>query len=207
MKHSTKILQLLKRTYPDADCSLRYRSPLQLLVATILSAQCTDIQVNKITPALFDKYKTADDYANAPLKDIEESIKSTGFFHNKTKNIQGACQTIAEEFNGTVPDTMNELLTLPGVGRKTANVVLSNGFSKNEGFVVDTHVFRLSHRIGLAAGTTPEKVEQELMKIFPQNDWAYLSHALILHGRKYCTARKPKCSECPLAKECQKALD
>lgn len=197
-----KINRLLKKHYPDAGCSLRHRDPLELLVATILSAQCTDVQVNKITPELFAKYRTAKDYADAPLSVLEGHIRTTGFFHNKAKNIQGACRMIAQQYNGQVPDTMEELLTLPGVGRKTANVVLGNAFGKNEGFVVDTHVFRLSHRLGLATGATPEKVEQELVKVFPQNDWAYLSHALILLGRQYCQARKPNCAACPLTEVC-----
>jgi endonuclease-3 len=199
-----QFLTALKKQFPDAGCSLRFQSPLELLVATILSAQCTDIQVNKVTPNLFKKYRTAKNFANASITELEEAIRTTGFYHNKAKNIQGACREITERFNGNVPDTMETLTSLPGVGRKTANVVLGNSFGKNEGFVVDTHVFRLSHRMGLAVGTTPEKVEQELMKVFPQNDWAFLSHALILHGRKNCNARKPTCELCPFKKFCPK---
>lgn len=202
MKHAVKILTGLKNAYPDAGCSLSFRSPLELLVATILSAQCTDVRVNKVTPKLFQQFCSAKDYAAAPIEQLEEAIRTTGFFHNKAKNIQNACRRIAEEFGGKVPDTMESLVSLPGVGRKTANVVLSNGFGRNEGFVVDTHVFRLSHRLGLAEGKTPEKVEQELMKLFPQTDWAFLSHALILHGRKFCKARNPICTCCPLKKHC-----
>ena len=197
-----KILTDLKKTYPDAGCSLSFRSPLELLIATILSAQCTDVQVNKVTPHLFRQFHSAQGYAEAPLELLEDAIRTTGFFHNKAKNIQNACREIVEKFDGKVPDTMELLVSLPGVGRKTANVVLSNGFGRNEGFVVDTHVFRLSHRLGLSQGKTPEKVEQELMQLFPQKDWAYLSHAFILHGRQICNARKPQCADCPLKKDC-----
>ena len=197
-----KILAGLKKIYPDAICSLSFRSPLELLVATILSAQCTDVQVNKVTPALFRQFRSAKDYATAPLEQLEGLIRTTGFFHNKAKHIQNACRKIVEQFGGKVPDTMEALVSLPGVGRKTANVVLSNGFGWNEGFVVDTHVFRLSHRLGLVEGNTPEKVEQELMHHFPQADWAYLSHVLILHGRRFCNARKPLCGDCPIKKDC-----
>jgi endonuclease-3 len=199
-----KILRGLKKAYPDAGCSLSFRSPLELLVATILSAQCTDVQVNKVTPKLFQQFRSAQDYASAPLEQLEEAMRTTGFFHNKAKNIQNSCREIVSKFGGNVPDTMESLTSLPGVGRKTANVVLSNGFGQNEGFTVDTHVFRLSHRLGLVKGKTPEKAEQELMQLFPQTDWAYLSHALILHGRKVCNARKPHCTNCPLAKNCPK---
>jgi endonuclease-3 len=203
-RQAKKILTALKKAYPDAGCSLRYHSPLELLVATILSAQCTDVQVNKVTPELFKKYRSVEDFAVAPLEEIEEAIRTTGFFHNKAKNIQRACREIARRFGGKIPGTMDELITLPGVGRKTANVVLGNAFGRNEGFVVDTHVFRLSHRIGLAEGSTPEKVERELMSLFPQDDWAYLSHALIQLGRGFCNARKPNCTDCPLAGCCCK---
>ena len=203
-RHATRILTGLKKAYPDAGCSLSFRSPLELLVATILSAQCTDVQVNKVTPKLFRQFRSAEDYAAAPLEQLEEAIRTTGFFHNKAKNIQNSCREIIERFSGQVPDTMESLTSLPGVGRKTANVVLSNGFARNEGFVVDTHVFRLTHRLGLVKGKTPEKAEQELVRLFPQKDWAYLSHALIVHGRKVCNARKPHCSVCPLTKDCPK---
>ena len=192
----------MKKGYPDAGCSLSFRSPLELLVATILSAQCTDVQVNKVTPTLFRQFCSAEDYATVPLEQLEEAIRTTGFFHNKAKNIQNSCREIVAKFGGNVPDTMELLTSLPGVGRKTANVVLSNGFGRNEGFVVDTHVFRLTHRLGLVKGKTPEKTEQELMRLFPQTDWAYLSHALISHGRKVCNARKPRCTDCILAKNC-----
>jgi len=203
-RYARRILLGLKKAYPDAGCSLSFRSPLELLVATILSAQCTDVQVNKVTPQLFQRFLTAEDYATVPLEQLEEAIRTTGFYHNKAKNIQNSCREIVEKFDGSVPDTMELLTSLPGVGRKTANVVLSNGFGRNEGFVVDTHVFRLSHRLGLVSGKTPEKAEQELMLLFPQTDWAYLSHALIMHGRKVCSARKPRCNDCPLATDCPK---
>ena len=202
--YAKKILTGLKKAYPEAGCSLSFRSPLELLVATILSAQCTDVQVNKVTSKLFLQFRSAADYAAIPLEQLEEAIRTTGFFHNKAKNIQNACRKIIATFGGQVPDTMESLTSLPGVGRKTANVVLSNGFGRNEGFVVDTHVFRLSHRLGLVKGKTPEKAEQELMTLFPQTDWAYLSHALILHGRQTCKARKPQCVDCPLNKNCPK---
>jgi endonuclease-3 len=205
--HAKKILAGLKKAYPNAGCSLSFRSPLELLVATILSAQCTDVRVNKVTPELFQQFRSAKDYATVPIEQLEEAIRTTGFFHNKAKNIQNTCRVIVEKFGGNVPDTMESLITLPGVGRKTANVVLSNGFGRNEGIVVDTHVFRLSHRLGLAIGNTPEKVEQELTQLFPQTDWGYLSHALILHGRQVCTARKPRCADCPLKKVCMKPTE
>jgi len=192
------ILRRLKKAFPEAGCSLRFRSPLELLVATILSAQCTDVQVNKITPALFERFPSAKDYVEAPLEQIEESIKSTGFYHNKAKNIQGSCRMLLERFGGEVPNTMEALISLPGVGRKTANVVLGNWFGLAEGITVDTHVFRLSRRLGLAVGNTPEKVEQELVVLFPKKNWTLLSHALILHGRDCCRAQRPDCKRCRL---------
>ena len=197
-----KILRRLKKAFPDAGCSLRFRSSLELLVATILSAQCTDVQVNKITPALFERFPTARDYAKAPLEQIEESIKSTGFYHNKAKNIQGSCRMLLERFGGEVPNTMEALTSLPGVGRKTANVVLGNWFGLAEGITVDTHVFRLSRRMGLAGGSTPEKVEKDLVELFPKKEWTILSHALILHGRACCRAQKPDCKHCRLSDCC-----
>ena len=203
-RYAKWVLAGLKKVYPEASCSLLFQSPLELLIATILSAQCTDVQVNKVTPKLFRQFRTAKDYATVPIEQLEKVIRTTGFFHNKAKNIQNACREIIKNFEGHVPHTMESLISLPGVGRKTANVVLSNGFGKNEGFVVDTHVFRLSHRLGLVTGKTPEKAELELMSIFPQADWAYLSHALILHGRQICKARKPMCTDCPFKKNCPK---
>ena len=197
-----KVLRRLKRAFPEAGCALRFSSSLELLVATILSAQCTDVQVNKITPALFAKFRLAKDYAEAPLQQIEAAIKSTGFYHNKAKNIQATCRLLLERFGGEVPATMEELTSLPGVGRKTANVVLGNWFGRAEGVTVDTHVFRLSRRMGLAKGNTPEKVEKELVALFPQKEWTNLSHVLILHGRTCCRARKPDCEHCILADCC-----
>lgn len=199
---AAKFSRKLKKLYPDAGCSLQHHSPMELLIATILSAQCTDVQVNKVTPELFREFPTIKSFAEASIESIEKSVKSTGFYHNKAKNIQGACRMILDRFGGEVPDTMEALTSLPGVGRKTANVVLGNGFDRNEGFVVDTHVFRLSRRMGVAEGTTPEKVELELMQVFPKNDWAYLSHALILLGRGPCKARKANCDVCPMNDFC-----
>lgn len=201
-KQAQKVARALKKEFPEAGCSLEFRSPLELLISTILSAQCTDVRVNKVTPKLFATFRTAEAFAEAPVERIEELVRSTGFYHNKAKNIKGACRAIVDRFGGRVPGTMDELISLPGVGRKTANVVLGNGFGRNEGFVVDTHVFRLSRRMGLAEGATPEKVERELMRLFPQEDWRFLSHAMILHGRRDCRARKPRCETCPLHDFC-----
>ncbi len=197
-----KILSALKRTYPNAHCELNFGNPLQLLIATILSAQCTDKRVNIVTAELFKKFKTAKDFAGAPLAQIEEAIKSTGFFRNKAKNIKACCATLVEKFNGEVPRTMDELHALAGVGRKTANVVLGNAFDINVGVVVDTHVTRLSNRLGLAKGTDAVKLEQELMKLVPQDDWTLFSHWLIWHGRRRCDARKPDCANCEIQKLC-----
>ena len=205
-KHAETILAGLKNLYPEAGCSLSFRSPLELLVATILSAQCTDVRVNKVTSALFLQFRSPMDYANVPLEQLEEAIRPTGFFRNKAKNIQNACREIIERFDGQVPNTMESLTSLPGVGRKTANVVLSNGFGLHEGIVVDTHVFRLSRRLGLVKGKTPEKAELELMTLFSQADWAYLSHALILHGRQVCRAKKPLCTNCLFNKVCRDSI-
>ena len=209
-KHSdtsrvNQIRRHLKRKYGDAVCSLHFADTFQLLVATILSAQCTDVRVNMVTPLLFKRFPSVRSFAEAPIAEIETAIKSTGFYRNKAKNIQGASLAILEQFDGQVPKTMTELLTLPGVGRKTANVVLGNGFGVSVGFVVDTHVFRISRRLGIAAGNTPEKVERELMNRFPQSDWTFLSHAFILHGRSCCRARKPLCDQCGLRNFCVSA--
>jgi endonuclease-3 len=197
-ERTQKILSALKRVYPDAHCELNFSSPLQLLVATILSAQCTDKRVNIVTAELFKKYKTAKDFADAPLAEIEDAVKTTGFFRNKAKNIKACCATLAEKFGGEVPRTMDELHALAGVGRKTANVVLGNAFGINVGVVVDTHVTRLSNRLGLAKGTDAVKLEQELMKLVPQNDWCVFSHWLIWHGRRRCAARSPDCANCEI---------
>jgi endonuclease-3 len=199
-----KILKGLQEEYPEVTCALDHRDPLQLLVSTILSAQCTDVRVNLVTPALFAKYPTAADYANARLPELEKLIHSTGFFRNKAKNIKAAGQRLLTEFRGSVPKTMEELLTLPGVARKTANVVLGTAYGIASGIVVDTHVFRLSHRLGLTRAKTPEKVEQDLMKVIPLTEWIQFSHRLIRHGRKVCSARNPQCDRCSLNAVCSK---
>lgn len=208
-QRAKKILAALRKLYPEADCALRHSEPLQLLMATILSAQSTDETVNKVTPVLFAKYPTAKAIAEAPSADIETIIHSTGFFRQKTKSLQGACRKIVEEFGGRVPETLEELVTLPGVARKTANVVLGTGFGKNEGIVVDTHVGRLATRLGLTPSSKDSKdavkIESDLMPLFPRESWTFLGHALIWHGRRVCDARKPKCGECTLAKYCPSA--
>lgn len=199
-----KIWPLLKKAYPDAKIALRFVNPLELLVSTILSAQCTDVRVNMVTKDLFKKYKKASDFANADLKEIEEGIRSTGFFRNKALNIQGACKRIIEQYDRKVPSTMEELLTLPGVGRKTANCVLGDAFGI-PGITCDTHVIRLSRRLGLSENSDPVKLEFDLAEIVPQADWTRFSHLLIHHGRNVCKARKPDCGNCPLAKHCPAA--
>ncbi|MDE3202469.1 MAG: endonuclease III [Acidobacteriota bacterium] len=196
------ILRGLDEAYPDVECALNHRSPWELLVATILSAQCTDVRVNMVTPALFKRFPTPQAMAKASLPELEELIKTTGFFRNKAKSIQGAGKKISEDFCGKVPQTLAELITVPGAARKTANVVLGVCFGKAEGVVVDTHVFRIARRLGLAKGDTPQKVEQELMKTLPQDRWISFSHQLIHHGRKVCDARKPKCDQCNLEQLC-----
>ena len=202
LERTQKILSALKRVYPAAHCELNFSSPLQLLVATILSAQCTDKRVNLVTAELFKKYRTAKDFADAPLAEIEEAVKSAGFFRNKAKNLKACCAALVEKFGGEVPRTMDELHALAGVGRKTANVVLGNAFGINVGVVVDTHVTRLSNRLGLAKGTDAVKLEQDLIKLVPQNDWCLFSHQLIWHGRRRCDARKPDCANCEIQKLC-----
>src|SRR5213596_180868 len=205
MKAGERVAQLIKiwpKVYPDAHTELDFKNPLELLIATILSAQCTDKRVNMVTPALFKKYRTAKDYATAPPVELENAIKSTGFFRNKTKSIRAATSTIAEKFGGKVPASMEELRELPGVGRKTANVVLGNAFGKNEGIVVDTHVARLSQRLGLTKQRDAEKIERDLMKLVPREYWTDWSHWLIWHGRRRCFARKPDCSQCEIFRLC-----
>jgi endonuclease-3 len=200
-----RVAQLLKawpKTYPTAHCELDFRNPLELLVATILSAQSTDKRVNMVTPALFRKYRTAKGYADAPLAELENAIKSTGFYRNKAKSIRGAMREIVEKHAGKVPDTMAKLCALPGVGRKTANVVLGNAFHKDEGIVVDTHVIRLSQRLGLTKQKDPVKIELDLMKLVPREHWTDWSHWLIWHGRRRCYARKPDCSRCEVFHLC-----
>ena len=197
-----EILAGLRKAYPDAHCELNFSNPLELLVATILSAQCTDRRVNLVTAELFRKFRTARDYADAPLAEIEEAIKSTGFFRNKAKHIQACCRKLVGRHGGEVPRTMEELHALDGVGRKTANVVLGNAFDLNVGVVVDTHVSRLSQRLGLTRERTPEKIELALMKLVPQADWTLFSHWLIWHGRRRCDARQPDCVRCEIRDLC-----
>jgi endonuclease-3 len=199
-----KIWPILVKTYPEAKIALRFVNPLELLIATILSAQCTDARVNMVTKDLFRKYKTATDWAGADLKRIEEDIRSTGFFRNKALNIKGACTRIVEQHGGKVPGTMEELLTLPGVGRKTANCVLGDAFGV-PGITCDTHVIRLSRRLGLSENSDPVKLEFDLAEIVPKKNWTAFSHLIITHGRRVCMARKPNCPECPIAKYCPSA--
>ena len=199
------VLDRLLAEYPDAHCALDFRNAYQLLVATILSAQCTDKRVNMVTPALFRKYPTARALAGASRDDVEAMIRSTGFFRNKAKSLLGMAGAVTEEHAGKIPDTMDALTHLPGVGRKTANVVLGNAFEKNEGIVVDTHVTRLSQRLGLTRAGTAEKIEQSLLPLFPRDRWTILSHLFIEHGRRVCAARNPNCAECVLADVCPSA--
>lgn len=197
-----KIIVRLARAYPDATCALHHRSALELLVATILSAQSTDARVNMVTPALFAKYKTAADFASADPQTLEQEIHSTGFFRNKTKSIIGMAQAVVERHGGQVPDTMEELVELPGVGRKTANVLLGTWFRKNEGIVVDTHVQRLATLLGLTKQKDPVKIERDLMAVVPREKWTWFSHTLILHGRGVCIARRPRCEVCVVNRWC-----
>lgn len=200
-----QIIAGLKRAYPDAHCELNYSTPLELLIATILSAQCTDKQVNIVTAELFKKYRRAEDFANATQEQLEGDVRRIGFFRNKAKNIRACCHKLLERHGGEVPRTMDELTALDGVGRKTANVVLGNDFGINVGVVVDTHVSRLSQRLGLTRETTPEKIEQDLVKLVPQSEWTLFSHWLIWHGRRRCGARKPDCAACEIARLCPSA--
>ncbi len=201
----TPLIQRLHEAYPDAECALHHRNAFELLVATILSAQCTDERVNKVTPALFARFPTPEAMAAADREELESLIRSTGFYHNKAKNIQGAAQRIVSAYGGVVPQTMDELLTLPGVARKTANVVLGVIFKIADGVVVDTHVKRLSNRLGLTTQSDPEKIERDLQTITPQAEWINLSHLLIFHGRNVCDARKPNCAACTLSDLCPSA--
>ncbi|MFN7941968.1 MAG: endonuclease III [Thermoanaerobaculia bacterium] len=204
-ERTARLLARLRRAYPDTRCALDHHDPLQLLVATILSAQCTDVRVNLVTPALFARCPTAADYAAIPTAELEALIQSTGFFRNKAKSLKGLGAALVAEHGGRVPRSMAALVRLPGVGRKTANVVLGNAFGDNEGVVVDTHVDRLAHRLKLSAGRNPEAVERDLMALVPRADWTLWSHLLIDHGRKVCNARKPRCAECVLADLCPSA--
>jgi endonuclease III len=197
-----QIFTRLQAAYPDAKCALDHQSALQLLVATILSAQSTDKMINTITPALFKKYKTAEQFANSDTAELENMIHSSGFFRNKAKSIKGAARLIADQYGGNVPDTMEELLKLPGVARKTANVVLGVVYEKAEGVVVDTHVQRLSRRLDFSKEEKPEKIEKDLMQLFPKDQWVLLGHLLIHHGRAKCSAQRPKCADCPIEDLC-----
>lgn len=199
-----RVYRQLGKLYPDAKCALNHRNAFELMVSTILSAQCTDVRVNMVTPMLFKSYPDAGAMAKAPLPKIERLIRTTGFFRNKAKFLKGASQVIVEKRQGQVPDRMDELLELPGVARKTANVILGNAFGKDEGVVVDTHVARLSQRLGFTKKKTPDKIERDMMAICPRKDWTMLAHLLIFHGRQVCTARKPACDQCKLAKDCPK---
>lgn len=203
-KHASEIIKRLKKAYPDAHCALNHTNAFELLIATILSAQCTDERVNIVTANLFRKYRAPADYLEVAQEELEKDIHSTGFFRNKAKNIQGACQKIIEIYGGEIPQTMDELLILNGVARKTANVVLGNAFGIASGVVVDTHVSRLSQRLGLTAETAPEKIEKDLSALVLKKDWIMFPHWLISHGRKICQARKPKCAECVLNDICPK---
>lgn len=201
-----EIMRLLEKEWPDAKIALHYSNPLELLIATILSAQCTDERVNMVTKSLFKKYTKAEDYANARLDELEEDIKPTGFYRNKAKNIKAACKLLVEKFDSEVPRTMEDMVSLPGVARKTANIVLANAYGVIEGIAVDTHVRRLAKRLGLTENTDPNKIEKDLMAIVPRDKWLRITDLLIFHGRYICIARKPKCGECALNKICPSAF-
>jgi len=201
-----EIIKLLKRAHPDAKCALNHSSPFELLVATILSAQCTDERVNKVTAELFRKYRKPEDYLKVPATELQEDIRTTGFFRNKTKSIQGACAMLIDEFHGQVPKTMDELLKLPGVARKTANVVLGVGYEIAAGIVVDTHVTRVSWRLSLTKHKDAVKIEQDLVELVPKKDWIIFSHLLIFHGRRICKARRPVCEECSIEELCPSSI-
>ncbi len=206
MNKKKEILELLKKHYPHAKIILKYSNEWELLVAVILSAQCTDVMVNKVTEKLFKKYKTIKDYANADLKELEQDIRSTGFYRNKAKNLKTAAKVVLEQFGGQLPRSIDEMIRIPGAARKTANVVLGNAFGIYEGIAVDTHVSRLSQRLGLSHQKDPNKIEQDLMKLYEKKDWFSLTYLLIEHGRKICEAKKPKCDECFLNKLCPSAF-
>ena len=201
-----KIIDLLEKDHANTKIALQYKNPLELLVATILSAQATDEQINAITPKLFQKYKTAEDYANADLTELEQDIKSSGFYHNKAKNLKNSAKLLVEKYNSQVPKTMEELVELPGVARKTANIVLSNAYGVVVGVAVDTHVRRLAQRLGLTENSNPDKIEKDLMKIIPKDKWMRITDLLIFHGRRICNARKPNCAECVLNEICPSAF-
>ena len=201
-----KIIEILEKEHNDAEIALNFNNPLELLVSTILSAQCTDERVNLVTPNLFKKYAKAEDYANADLKELEQDVRSTGFYRNKAKNIKKSCQLLVEKHNSQVPKTMQELIELPGVARKTANIVLQNAYGIIEGIAVDTHVRRLAQRLGLTENRNPEKIEKDLMMITPKNEWMHITDLLIFHGRRICDAKKPRCAKCVLNEICPSAF-
>ncbi len=201
-----KILALLEKEYSGAWCSLSHKNPLQLLISTILSAQCTDARVNMVTPKLFERYKTAKDFANSPQSELEPYIRSTGFYHSKAKNIINAAKKIVKNYRGKVPERMEDLVLLDGVGRKTANIVTFHAFNKAYGIAIDTHAYRITRRLGLSKANSPEKMEKELMLLLPQSVWGAYTNYMVAHGRKYCMARKPNCSACPLNKVCPSAF-
>ncbi len=205
-ERTEKIIKLLKRAHPDAKCALNHANAFELLIATILSAQCTDERVNKVTADLFRKYRKPGDYLQVPATELQDDIRTTGFFRNKTKSIQGACKMLVEEFNGEVPQSMEDLLKLPGVARKTANVVLGVAYGKAEGVVVDTHVSRLSHRLKLSRHKDAGKIEKDLMEIVPRKNWIEFSHLLIFHGRRICKARRPLCEGCVVEELCPSSI-
>ncbi len=204
-ERALSIIEIFRKVYGDADCTLDYKDPLQLLIATQLAAQCTDARVNMVTPALFKRYKTAEDFADAKEDELSAIIRSTGFYRNKTKNIIACCKKLIEDFDGEVPKTMDELLSLPGVGRKTANLVLGDVFGV-PGIVVDTHAGRLSRRMGFTTNKDPYKVEKDLLEIIPPSEQSLFCHQLVFHGREYCDARKPKCQDCPIKELCPKII-
>jgi endonuclease-3 len=205
-KRTLRIIELLEKEHPDAKIALDYTNPLELLIATMLSAQCTDERVNKVTEMLFRKYRTPRDYAEADLKELEQDVKPTGFYHNKAQNIKKTCQLLTEKYNSKIPKTMEELLELPGVARKTANIVLSNAYGIIAGIAVDTHVRRVTKRLGLTENEDQDKIEQDLMKIVPKEKWAKFTDLMIFHGRRICQAKKPKCDKCVLNKICPSAF-
>jgi len=207
MNNIEDIVNALIKEYPDAKCSLIFNNPLELLISVMLSAQSTDAQINKLTPKLFNRFKTAKDFATANISELEEYVKSSGFYKNKAKNIKNACKIIDEKYNGKVPDTMNELTELPGVGRKTANVVLLNAFNKCEGIAIDTHAKRIATRIGLTSNDDPIKIEQDVLNLIPKKDWHLMNHLFVSHGRATCTARKPQCDICCIKKFCKKIYE
>ncbi|MCD6516896.1 MAG: endonuclease III [Candidatus Aminicenantes bacterium] len=204
-KRVLRIIKILRELYPQSHTALYFQSPLEILVATILSAQCTDKKVNEVTPGVFKKYQSAKDFAEADLRELEKEIRPTGFYRNKAKNIQAAAQKIEKDFSGKVPSSMDDLLTLPGVARKTANIVLSSAYHKAEGIAVDTHVKRLSQRLGLSDEKNPDKIERDLMDVVPKKEWLHFNYMLVNHGRKICKAKKPLCRECRLNQLCPSA--